>query len=83
MVVFLWGLAFLFMIARAVVWQNVLKTESLSSVYPYSALVQVLIVFYAVVFFQEEIKWHHSLGVLLMLIGIFVIAKGQKKLDFT
>lgn len=70
-------LAFLFIGARAIIWQKLLLVTELSKIYPYTSLVQVLIFFYAVVFFHESVMFHHILGLLIMLTGLVLITKGQ------
>lgn len=70
-------LAFIFIGARAIVWQMILKLIPLSKAYPFSSLVQVLIFLYAVVLFDEQIYFHNILGLFLMLSGLTLIAKSQ------
>lgn len=71
------GVAFFFILARALVWQIVLKFVSLSKAYPFSSLVQVLILVYATILFHEEIMIHHIIGLACMLAGLFLITKSQ------
>jgi drug/metabolite transporter (DMT)-like permease len=66
--------AFLFMGLRALLWQKLLQRADLSTLYPFTALVQVLILLYAVAMFNEEVTTGHLLGLLLMLAGAYVIA---------
>lgn len=68
------GLAFMFLLTRAVVWQMLLKFEALSRIYPYSSLVQVLILLYAVLLFGEDVNRHDVAGLLIMLGGIYYIS---------
>jgi len=70
-------LAFLFIGSRAIIWQRLLVLTELSKVYPYTSLVQVLIFFYAVVFFHESVMLHHILGLLIMLVGLVLITKSR------
>ena len=68
-------LAFVFMGFRAVVWQFLLKISDLSIVYPVASLVQILIIIYAVLFFNENITVYNVIGMCIMLIGIYFLAK--------
>jgi multidrug transporter EmrE-like cation transporter len=70
-------IAIFFILFRAWIWQIVLKNFSLSKAYPFASLVQILIFIYAVVFFHETIMPHHFMGLLIMLTGLALIAKGQ------
>lgn len=63
-------LAFFFLLARAIIWQILLKTVELSKVYPFASLVQVLILIYAVLFFHESITIYNVVGLVIMLSGI-------------
>lgn len=69
-------LAFLFLGLRAALWQSLLRRSDLSQVYPFSALVQVLILVYAVVLFNEPVAMNHLAGLALMLGGTVVLARG-------
>lgn len=66
-------LAFIFMGLRAIVWQFLLKLAQLSIIYPLAALVQVLILIYAVLFFDERITIFNIVGLTVMLGGIFYL----------
>jgi len=75
-----WSLIFLlaafgFMGFRALAWQKLLHYADLSLVYPFSSLVQVLLLVYAVVFFRETITQNHITGMLLMLSGVFIMSR--------
>jgi undecaprenyl phosphate-alpha-L-ara4N flippase subunit ArnE len=69
------GLAGVFLISRAVVWQNVLGLVDLSAAYPFNSLVQVLIFLYAVFLFGETVGLHHIVGLALMLCGLTLLAR--------
>ncbi len=71
------GLAFLFILARAYTWQQVLKEADLSVAHPFMSLVQVLILIYSVVLFGEKVALHQVVGVVIMLFGLFMIAKSN------
>jgi multidrug transporter EmrE-like cation transporter len=70
---FLLVVAFTFMILRAYFWQIILKYNELSKVYPFNALVQVLVLIYASFLFQESIDLHHIIGIVFMCIGIAIL----------
>lgn len=69
-------LAFIFIIARAFTWQKVLQITPLSIAYPFTSLVQVLILIYAAFLFNEQVEFHHILGIVVMLSGLLLISKG-------
>ena len=69
------GIAFIFLGARAVVWQMLLKFVELSKIYPYAALVQILILLYSVVLFHENVTVYNILGLGLMLSGIYYMSQ--------
>ena len=63
-----------FMAARAILWQRLLALGELSYIYPFTALVQVIILFYAVVLFGESFSLGNFVGIALMLAGTLVMA---------
>lgn len=70
-------IAFLFLVARAIVWQILLKSIELSKIYPYASLVQVLILIYAVVFFHESVTIYNVIGLVIMLSGISYMSRKE------
>ena len=66
------GLTFLFLAARAILWQRLLLRADLSLVYPFAALVQVLVVIYAVTLFGETVSMSNIAGLGLTRIGLAV-----------
>ena len=68
-------LAFGFLGSRAILWQHLLKRSDLSLVYPFAALVQVLIIIYAFVLFNEPISLNNILGLFVMLTGIYFMSR--------
>lgn len=68
-------MGFFFIGLRAIFWQHLLKLVDLSSVYPYAAFVQVLILLYAVVLFDEAITLNNLVGLAIMLAGVFFISR--------
>ena len=67
--------AFLLFFIRAVLWQKLLNYVKLSEIYPYTSLVQILILIYSVVFFHETVTFYNVLGLTIMLSGIFYMSK--------
>ncbi len=67
--------ASLFLVTRAIIWQILLKYIPLSKVYPYTSLVQVLILLYSIVIFNENITVYNLLGLMIMLSGIYYISR--------
>ena len=65
--------ALCFMAARAVLWQRLLVLGDLSYVYPFTSLVQVIILFYAVILFGESVSPGNFVVIALMLAGSFII----------
>ena len=72
------ALAFVFFGSRVVVWQILLKSLALSKVYPFTSLVQILILIYSAIFFNESITANNIFGVLIMISGVFYMSKGTK-----
>ncbi|MGB5920466.1 hypothetical protein [Arcobacter sp.] len=71
------GVAFSFIVSRAYIWQIILKYNELSRVYPFNSLVQVLILIYAVMFFNENISFQHVFGLCMMIYGLYLIGKQE------
>ena len=65
------GLAFFFLGLRSIVWQILLKCNELSKVYPFASLVQVLILVYAIVFFNENVTINNIKGLFIMISGVY------------
>ena len=64
-----------FIALRSIAWQFLLKLKDLSQVYPYASLVQVLILLYAAILFDEPVTTFNIIGLSLMLCGIFYISR--------
>jgi drug/metabolite transporter (DMT)-like permease len=69
------GMAFGFLFLRAIAWQYLLKIADLSHVYPFAALVQVIILVYAVVLFHETVTMANLAGLIIMLTGVYFISR--------
>jgi small multidrug resistance pump len=70
------GIAMFFMGLRAIVWQFLLKLVDLSIVYPFASLVQILVLVYAVLIFNEVVTIFNIIGLFLMLCGVFYMSRG-------
>ena len=68
------GFALLFILMRAVIWQSIMQRLPLSVVYPFTSLVQILILVYAIFLFVEIVTINNALGVMLMIVGVFLIS---------
>lgn len=71
------GLSFCFIVLRAYIWQIVLKYNELSRVYPFNSLVQVFILMYAVILFDETVSILHLIGLAMMIIGVILLGKNK------
>lgn len=60
-----------------VLWLFVISKISLSSAYPFTALMYVFIIGGAWYMFNEEITINHGIGVALILAGLFFIFRAQ------
>jgi uncharacterized membrane protein len=67
-------LAFGLMGLRALLWQKLLHYADLSLVYPFTSLVQIPILLYAVLLFNESLATGHFFGLILMLTGAFIMS---------
>jgi multidrug transporter EmrE-like cation transporter len=63
----------------AVLWLFALSRADLSFAYPFAALGYVIIVIASIVFLGEHVQPVTWVGVVLIVIGIFVIAQGAPK----
>ena len=70
-------LAFIFLGTRALVWQMLLQHIELSKIYPFTALVQILILIYSVSIFNESISPNNIIGLTIMLSGIYYMSKKE------
>lgn len=72
--IILLGLSFFFLAMRALVWQILLKSVELSKIYPLASLVQVLILIYSAVLFNENVTITNVIGLIIMLTGIYYMS---------
>lgn len=64
---------------QSIFWQLVLKNSSLSTVYPYMTLVNVVLLFLGYIVFGENISLNNLIGVVIILVGILIINKSTRK----
>lgn len=64
-----------FMVLQAIFWQQALKHYPLSLVYPFTSLVNIMVLISAFFLFGEVPTIHNILGLTIMSIGIFVLAQ--------
>lgn len=79
--IFLYGTMVCILMIYAVVWQIVLKKMDLITAYSNKAIVVIWGSVWGVILFQENISLIKMVGVLLIIIGIVVISKGEKASD--
>lgn len=65
-------------IISSVVWQKILKEKNLSEVYPFNAVVPLLLLVSGSLFFNEIISVNNIIGSFLVMIGIFMIVDTKK-----
>jgi len=75
--IWLIALGFLFMLIRAIVWQIILKHNQLSKVYPFNALVQVVILIFSATIYHEDVTVYNLLGLMLMVFGVVLLGKSK------
>ncbi|MDH5378088.1 MAG: EamA family transporter [Gammaproteobacteria bacterium] len=63
-------------IVASVFWMYLLGKYDYSYIYPMMSISYVLSFFFAVYFFNETLNLYKILGVILIISGVFVIAKG-------
>lgn len=63
---------------QVVVWQYALKYYSLSFAYPFRSLVSFIVLFSAVLLFQETITIMNIVGLTLITLGVFYLARDKE-----
>jgi multidrug transporter EmrE-like cation transporter len=64
-----------FMVLQAIFWQQALKHYPLSFAYPFISLVNFVVLFSAFFLFGEAITIYNILGLIIISIGIFMLAR--------
>ena len=70
-----------FMGLQVVVWQYALKYYSLSFAYPFRSLVSFVVLFSAIVLFNETITLMNILGLSLITVGVYYLALDKEILS--
>jgi drug/metabolite transporter (DMT)-like permease len=63
--------------SRAIIWQKIISVMPLSKAYPYTSLVQILILGYSFFLFGEEVSLNNIIGILLMIAGVTIISTNK------
>jgi multidrug transporter EmrE-like cation transporter len=66
---------------QVVVWQYALKYYSLSFAYPFRSLVSFIVLFSAVLLFNETISLMNILGLSVITLGVFFLASDKEILS--
>lgn len=70
---------FVFVFSGALFWLAVLSRWPLSLAYPLLSISYIIGIAASVVFLKEKITWTHALGVLIIIIGVFLISREAPK----
>lgn len=66
---------------QVVIWQYALKYYSLSFAYPFRSLVSFIVLFSAVLLFNETISLMNILGLSVITLGVFFLARDKEILS--
>ena len=64
-----------FMVLQAIFWQQALKNYPLSFAYPFTSLVNFVVLFSAFFLFGETITVYNILGLIIISIGVFILSQ--------
>ena len=70
-------LSLILTLLAGVTWMIAMTKFEMSYAYPFTTLALVFITIFSVIFFGENIGIYKMLGILLILVGIFIISKGM------
>jgi len=70
---------FVFVFSGALFWLAVLSRWPLSLAYPLLSISYIIGTASAVIFLKEKISWVHALGVLVIILGVFLISREAQK----
>ena len=70
---------FVFVFSGALFWLAVLSRWPLSLAYPLLSISYIIGIAASVVFLKEKVTWTHALGVLVIIIGVFLISREAQK----
>jgi drug/metabolite transporter (DMT)-like permease len=66
---------FVFVFSGALFWLAVLSRWPLSLAYPLLSISYIIGIAASVVFLKEKVTWTHALGVLVIIIGVYLISR--------
>ena len=70
-------LSIFFTLLSGLSWMIAMSRFDISYAYPFTSLGFVLILFFSVILFHEEINIYTITGTLFIVIGIFIVSKSQ------
>ena len=73
-----YGSMLFFLMVYAVLWQFVLKKADLITAYSNKAIVVIWGMLWGMLFFHESINLLKGIGILIIVVGIIVLSKGEK-----
>ncbi len=68
-------LSLIFLILQAIAWQLTLIIYPLSYAYPFTSLVNFVILIFSAILFQEQITLYNVLGLILISFGILILSR--------
>lgn len=74
-----YGLLLLILFAYAIIWQQVLKEISLSVAYGSKGVGILYVILWGTLIFDEVITWNMILGIVLVLIGVYILTFHELK----
>ena len=70
---------FVFVFSGALFWLAVLSRWPLSLAYPLLSISYIIGIAASVVFLNEKVTWTHALGVMVIIIGVYLISREAPK----
>ena len=70
---------FVFVFSGALFWLAVLSRWPLSLAYPLLSISYIIGIAASVVFLKEKVTWTHALGVVVIIIGVYLISREAPK----
>lgn len=74
-----YGFLLLILFAYAIIWQQVLKEISLSVAYGSKGVGILYVILWGTLIFDEVITWNMILGIILVLIGVYILTFHELK----
>ncbi|MCM1272133.1 MAG: EamA family transporter [Clostridium sp.] len=73
-----YGMVLVIMFAYAIVWQQILKKFDLTIAYANKAAVILFGIVWGAIIFREKISWNMIVGSVIIIIGIWMVAKDHE-----